>query len=358
MRINFNKLAMQNLFQKKIFFVIIISGFLLLYGASFAFAISVSGPIVPCGSQGQPPCTICHIPYLIKNLADYMFTYVGIPFAILIFAIAGVRMIVGSSKESEITAAKSMITNVLIGLGFMLAAWIMVNTTMLLLTGGQTSFQGALFSGPWNQLPSTENCPLEGPVGSSVTSGPAPTPIPTPTPTPTPVQTNPLVDSILNNPRITIARDSTGDCKDTSGNRVGPQTIISQADHNRPLTVCSAGCIGQSVCAVKPGVTLNQNMLNALIAAAVPHTFTVTSLTTGSHSSNTDPHYTGDAADLVPMTSAAISFENLRKFFADSANKQLYNVDKVFCENASGIADCNKLVPNAAGNHVHVQFKR
>lgn len=148
-----------------------------------------------------------------------MFEWVGVPFAILIFAIAGIRMIAGSSKESEITAAKSMITNALIGLGIMLTAWVIVNTAMLLLTGGQTSFNNALFSGPWNQLPSVDNCPLQGPVGTGggggIITGGGPGPAPTPTPTPLPptgTLSNQDAVSQLNSAGIQVS--STGGCSD------------------------------------------------------------------------------------------------------------------------------------------------
>ncbi|MBU6415401.1 hypothetical protein KGQ34_04155, partial [Patescibacteria group bacterium] len=165
--------------------------------------------------------------------------------------------------------------------------------------------------------------------------------------------TNPLVDNIINNSNIAIASDSTGDCLDVSGNRVGPQTTINQADHNQPLTVCSAGCTGKSVCAaLDAGPRLNQNMLNATAAAAnAGNSFTIVSLTTGDHASNSQ-HYMGNAEDLAPKDHSSASFEKLRKFFSD--NQQLYNVDKVFCENKSGIASCT----SSGITHVHVQFKR
>ena len=170
-----------------------------------------------------------------------------------------------------------------------------------------------------------------------------------------------LAQRILDNSEnITIAPDSTGDCLDTGGNRIGPQTTLKQAAHDQPLTICSAGCKGKLVCTANPAITLNPNLLNATKdMAAGGSSFRIESLVTGSHKANSW-HYTGDAEDLIPPDHSPASFEKLRNFFADPANAKHSNVDRASCETQTGrfVGCLDKLKSGERITHVHVQFKR
>jgi hypothetical protein len=81
--------------------------------------------------------------------------------AALIVAWAGFKMLTSGGNSGKVSEAKSMMTNVVIGLIILLAAWLMVDTVMKLFVNQ------AVLIGPWNQLQCVEQPRATG--GGAVT---------------------------------------------------------------------------------------------------------------------------------------------------------------------------------------------
>ncbi len=101
--------------------------FVLLVPAYQAWA---SG-LVPCGGRDNP-CTICYMILTIQNIISFglrIFVVIGI----LMVVVAGITYIVSAGNTGMMDMAKGFLKNALIGFGLMLGAWLIVNTTMLVL---------------------------------------------------------------------------------------------------------------------------------------------------------------------------------------------------------------------------------
>ncbi|MFZ2225914.1 MAG: pilin [Candidatus Moraniibacteriota bacterium] len=123
---------MQKIFIKKSalsvsFFLV----FLVIFGF-FRFASAASG-LVPCGTGATDPCTLCHLIVGFKGLLDWGMTILVVA-AITAVTISGVMYIISSGNPGLITSAKGLLTNSLIGFAIMLGAWLIINTTLTLLS--------------------------------------------------------------------------------------------------------------------------------------------------------------------------------------------------------------------------------
>lgn len=96
--------------------------------------------IIPCGRSGadataeeKKPCTMCHIVIGGKRIIDWglkVMTFIGVA----IIVAMGVLYIVSTGDEGMMQTAKGGIKAALIGFAVMLAAWLIVNTTLRVLT--------------------------------------------------------------------------------------------------------------------------------------------------------------------------------------------------------------------------------
>lgn len=108
----------------------------------FIFAFSAQAALVPCGrntgtAEETAPCTICHMIIGIQGIIDFGFKiFVGI--GILMVVIAGIMYIISAGDSGMMDAAKGRLKNALIGFAVMLGAWLIVNTTMIII-GTQTN---------------------------------------------------------------------------------------------------------------------------------------------------------------------------------------------------------------------------
>ena len=102
----------------------------------------VSAQLVPCLG---PECQACHLIGLAQNVINFL---IGISAVIgaLLFGWAGFLMVTAGGKSSQIEKAKGIFTNVVIGFIVMLAAWLIIDTVMKLLTN-----QGGRL-GVWNTI--------------------------------------------------------------------------------------------------------------------------------------------------------------------------------------------------------------
>ena len=123
---------MQKYFSKKI---IGLSSFFLALLVIFSFSPSAQAAtgLVPCGSGANDPCTLCHLIVGFKGLLDWGMSILIVA-AITAIVIAGVIYIVSSGSSGLITMAKGFLTNAIIGFAIMLGAWLIINTTLTLLS--------------------------------------------------------------------------------------------------------------------------------------------------------------------------------------------------------------------------------
>lgn len=117
------------------------------YSLVMAFPLFVFGQtqaglprrIVPCDGVN---CTICDLATLAQNLINagvFLFVFLSA----LMFAYAGFKYLT-SAVYDEVSQAKTIITNVALGLIVLLAAWLIVDTLMKAVLGGDF--------GPWNDI--------------------------------------------------------------------------------------------------------------------------------------------------------------------------------------------------------------
>lgn len=146
-------MTLLKIFATTFLFLTVFAGF-----ASAQNIISVQGPIVPCGVGDGPPCNICHVPVLFKNLIDYFTYYVAIPFSALSFIFAAFLSMV-SVSENRLALIKRIMSKVGWGLVAVFFSWLIID---ILVVGfvGEHGFKGAVTSF-WYQIPGPEDCPLE-----------------------------------------------------------------------------------------------------------------------------------------------------------------------------------------------------
>ena len=110
-------------------------------------ANTLPGQIVPCDGtsiNGGTECTVCHIATIAQNVLNTGI-YIAVFLSAMLFAWAG-WLYLTSAAGSEISRAKSIFFNVVVGLVIILAGWLVVDTLMRTLVGNGGSF------GPWNKI--------------------------------------------------------------------------------------------------------------------------------------------------------------------------------------------------------------
>lgn len=107
--------------------------------------------LIPCGRKaGQgavsEPCTACHAVIAGKNLIDYL-TRIMVVVAVAVIVAMGVLYIVSGVNANLKKTAKAGLTAVLIGLIFMLSAWLIVSTLLRFLANPSVVQGGSGFIG-------------------------------------------------------------------------------------------------------------------------------------------------------------------------------------------------------------------
>lgn len=119
---------------------------LLIIGCVLLTPYLVSAQLVPCEGFGPNGCNACHLVDLAQNVINFLIT-LSIGLAVLAFSWAGILMVTAAGNEGQVTKAKGIFTNVLIGITIALAAWLIIDTVMKLLV--QDNLGGF---GPWNTI--------------------------------------------------------------------------------------------------------------------------------------------------------------------------------------------------------------
>lgn len=117
------------------------------------------GGLVPCGRKVDDPdtaidetapCTLCHFFVLFKRIVDYVTINIIFPLAVLMFVIGGIMLLTATGDPERIRGGKKLLKATVIGLAIALAAWLIVNTIIVLLTPAGSPFQS------WHTI----NCPV------------------------------------------------------------------------------------------------------------------------------------------------------------------------------------------------------
>lgn len=110
--------------------------------------------LVSCGGieQADGACAFCDIFATIAGFFNFLVIQVTAPLATLTIIIGGLIMMFGGSSPALLGRAKAVLKGTFIGIAIVLLAWIIVNTTINVLTNTSTP-DG--FPWPWH----TPNCP-------------------------------------------------------------------------------------------------------------------------------------------------------------------------------------------------------
>jgi Type IV secretion system pilin len=103
--------------------------------------------LVTCGGPNDEACNTCDAVIIINNVISWLVMILGTIAAILI-VVAGARLVTSAGNTSAKEAAKSSITNLIIGYLIVLSAWLVLDYGLkaLLIQDGTYSF------GVWNQV--------------------------------------------------------------------------------------------------------------------------------------------------------------------------------------------------------------
>lgn len=126
-----------------------------LIGANLVQAGFITDPIVPCGGETQPDCTLCHIWHLASNIINFISFNLAIPLATLLFVAAGVVFLTSGGNQEKVALARSIFTNTIIGLVIIFASWLLIDTLIKsIATSGTTEAWDVVYF--WNEFPT---CP-------------------------------------------------------------------------------------------------------------------------------------------------------------------------------------------------------
>ena len=146
--------------KQKTFLGIFLVVFLVVVGAVFlpvhtalAQDSSAWSGLVQCGKNGDPttdpaayPCTPCHEVLVAKTLMDYLTGLMAVGGTFVITLMGGMYVLSGAN-ESWNKTAKEGITRVVLGVVFMLSAWLIVSTVLRVMASDQFVNGGGGFIG-------------------------------------------------------------------------------------------------------------------------------------------------------------------------------------------------------------------
>jgi hypothetical protein len=139
---------------KYLFFILIIVSLILPFQVSAAF---LSGPIVPCGREGQDPCTLCDFFKMANSIVNFLLQLILIIAPIFIL-VGGVMILTSGGRSDQVTLGKKIITNTVIGVVIALLSWTIINEILIVLNGSITvegKEVGKILDWPWNKI----DCP-------------------------------------------------------------------------------------------------------------------------------------------------------------------------------------------------------
>jgi hypothetical protein len=103
------------------------------------------GPIVPCGRQGQPDCTLCHFFEMARNIITSLLGF-AIIIAPIFIIIGGIVILTAAGKPGQMIVGRKIISSAIIGVIVAFLSWTILNTIFNALIGGEG------FPWPWNEF--------------------------------------------------------------------------------------------------------------------------------------------------------------------------------------------------------------
>lgn len=137
---------------KFLFFILIIIGLLLPFRVIIA-ANPLEGPIVPCGREGQPKCTLCHFFVMAKNIIDLLTLFIVV-IAPVFIVIGAVVILTSAGSPDKADLGKQIVKSAIIGVIIALLSWAILSTLFNALVGPEVGPEK--FPWPWNK----PNCPV------------------------------------------------------------------------------------------------------------------------------------------------------------------------------------------------------
>jgi len=134
---------------------------LVIFGILFTPLIFAYAAIVPCDGV-TVKCQACHVAELGQNLLTW---FIGIAASViaLIFAWGGMKMVMSAGNAGEVSSAKEMMTNAIIGFVILLSAYLIIDTIIKLVVK-----EGAI--GTWNKIECVEQPKYTAAPAGSVSS--------------------------------------------------------------------------------------------------------------------------------------------------------------------------------------------
>jgi len=108
--------------------IVIISG-------SLIFPLfSLAAGLVPCGGPPpEEPCQLCHLFVLLDTIVDFVLFKIILPLATLLLVLGGILFIFNAENPENVTKGKAILTSVVIGLIIIFAAWLIINSFVMLI---------------------------------------------------------------------------------------------------------------------------------------------------------------------------------------------------------------------------------
>lgn len=120
---------------------------------------------IPCGnvvgSDGivKNPCNACHLIQFAQNILRFFVITIALPAAAILIAIGGAMMVFSPASPGQHTRGIKIIRNALLGLFFIFAAWVIIDSAMKLAGAKTISSErtgiGSTKYGPWNAIECT-----------------------------------------------------------------------------------------------------------------------------------------------------------------------------------------------------------
>jgi hypothetical protein len=119
--------------------------FFLLTLPSVVFGQTPPG-LVTCAG---PDCDMCDFVNMINGIVNWLFGFLVLA-AVFGLMISGFKLVVSAGNEAAWSAAKSMVTSVVVGLVIVLSAWLIVDTIMKGFVKDSSGIKSEF--GMWNQI--------------------------------------------------------------------------------------------------------------------------------------------------------------------------------------------------------------
>ena len=115
-----------------------LSAFIVSFVFMFICVLSVEAQtqqgIVPCSG---PDCDFNKLIELVQRVIDFLLVGIAVPLAMILFAYAGALYLTAAGDTGQIERGHKMFMNVLLGLVFALAAWLVIKILVSVLISGK-----------------------------------------------------------------------------------------------------------------------------------------------------------------------------------------------------------------------------